>query len=619
MISLLRRSLILFAVGVVILSGSLFAPILSTSAHAATASNWQAGSIIDDGIFYDGNDWSADQIQQFLNNLVPNCDTWGAQASEYGGGTRAQYGASRGYPAPYICLRNYYENPTTHENNLTITAGQLAPTPSGAVSAAQIIKAAATTYGISVRALLVLLHKESAGPLTTDAWPFPNQYRNAMGYGCPDTAPCDPNYAGFYNQVTNAARQFKIYRENPTNYRHVAQQNNSVLYNPVSSCGSSTVFIKTTATAGLYNYTPYQPNASALANLYGTGDACSAYGNRNFWRVFTDWFGNPLLPAFYKTPGSSAVYLQTGGYKFFVPSMAILQDYGVNPSSIATISQDLSDAIPVAPITSGLSNKLGYIVKSPSDTDSDGATVYLVSLGRKHPVPSMAMFADYGLSASSISYLPLSYLQTLATDASLTNFIRTPSGAIMQVKNSVKKLIFDSSMYSSLAQGTYSVLVSDATASLIPTANPLTTNPVVVKSSDSDIVYAYDGTVYRAFPDMSTFRCWGVNTKSQLALNVVSQSYLPNNITPSSNLSCLSNDPSANTLYLFSENVRYRVPAAYGFSASSPLPSSLAYLYGAIPIANSPLPQTIKGSSPGVWFLENGARKPILPYRTYSC
>ena len=50
------------------------------------------------------------------------------------------------------------------------------------------------------------------------------------------------------------------------------------------------MFIQNQATAGLYNYTPYQPNAAALAAGYG-GDACSAYGNRNFWNDFTDWFG----------------------------------------------------------------------------------------------------------------------------------------------------------------------------------------------------------------------------------------------------------------------------------------------------------------------------------------
>jgi hypothetical protein len=52
------------------------------------------------------------------------------------------------------------------------------------------------------------------------------------------------------------------------------------------------VNIQTQATAGLYNYTPYQPNSAALANLSGTGDSCSAYGNRNFWRYFNDWFGS---------------------------------------------------------------------------------------------------------------------------------------------------------------------------------------------------------------------------------------------------------------------------------------------------------------------------------------
>src|SRR6185369_4279864 len=111
-------------------------------------------------------------------------------------------------------------------------------------------------------------------------WPFPVQYVNAMGYGCPDTAACNPAYAGFYNQVTNAARQFSLYHANPANYRYQPFQNNSILYNPNSSCGTSSVFIQDYATAGLYDYTPYQPDAAALAAGYGTGDSCSSYGNR---------------------------------------------------------------------------------------------------------------------------------------------------------------------------------------------------------------------------------------------------------------------------------------------------------------------------------------------------
>src|SRR5699024_261440 len=37
---------------------------------------------------------------------------------------------------------------------------------------------------------------------------------------------------------------------------------------------------------------PYQPNRAALNAGYGTGDGCSAYGNRNFYNYFTDWFGS---------------------------------------------------------------------------------------------------------------------------------------------------------------------------------------------------------------------------------------------------------------------------------------------------------------------------------------
>ncbi len=237
-------------------------------AQALSGAEWSSGLIIDDDIFYNNGDMSVDSIQNFLNGKVPTCDTNGTQ--QYSSGvSRAQYGASRGYPPPYVCLKNFSEN------------GQ---------SGAQIIKAAADAHGISARALVITLQKEQA--LITDDWPWSNQYRNAMGFGCPDTAPCDPQYAGFTNQVHNAARQFRRYATTPTSYRHQPFQNNSVLYKPGGSCGASTVGIQSKASAGLYNYTPYQPNGPALNNLYGTGDGCSSYGNRNFWRMFNDWFGS---------------------------------------------------------------------------------------------------------------------------------------------------------------------------------------------------------------------------------------------------------------------------------------------------------------------------------------
>lgn len=268
----------------------------SSVGAVVSGANWQAGRIIDDDIFYNGDAMSVQEIQIFLNEKVPNCDTNGTQMYN-GSMTNAQYAASRGWPAPaYVCLKDYYQVPRSDQNINNLGTNVI---PSGAISASQIIKNAAVAYNINPKVLLVTLEKESLN-LLKDNWPLPNQYRNAMGYGCPDTAPCDPQYEGFYNQMTNAARQFKLYKDNPNNYRYRPFQDNAISYQAnAPSCGTSNVYISTVATAGLYNYTPYQPNQAALNNMYGLGDSCSAYGNRNFWRIFTDWFGGTQGSTYY--------------------------------------------------------------------------------------------------------------------------------------------------------------------------------------------------------------------------------------------------------------------------------------------------------------------------------
>lgn len=257
---------------------------MDSRASALSGSEFQAGRIIDDSVFFNPGGMSVNDIQVFLNSKVPTCDTNGTQP--YAGTTRAEYGASRGYPAPYICLKNFRQDTVAKSAESQLCNGY------GVVnqSAAEIIYNVAQSCGVSPKVLIVLLQKEQS--LVTDDWPWSIQYRSATGYGCPDTAPCDSQYYGFFNQVYAAARQFKNYAKNPTSYNYRSGLNNYILYNPNTGCGGSTVYVQNQATAGLYNYTPYQPNAAALNNLYGTGDSCSAYGNRNFWRMFNDWFGS---------------------------------------------------------------------------------------------------------------------------------------------------------------------------------------------------------------------------------------------------------------------------------------------------------------------------------------
>jgi len=269
---------------------SLFTGVSSTimgsnKAAALSGSDFNAGRIIDDALFFNPGGMSPQQIQNFLNSKVPTCDTNGDQIYS-GSTTRRDYSIANGHYPPFTCLKDYRQTTISKAPESGLCNGY---TPAGyQESAAEIIYNVAQSCGVSPKVLIVLLQKEQA--LVTDDWPWDTQYRSATGFGCPDTAACDSAYYGFFNQVYSAARQFKRYARDADLFNYQSGPNNYIQYNPNASCSGTNVYIQNQATAGLYNYTPYQPNAAALNNLYGTGDGCSSYGNRNFWRLYNDWF-----------------------------------------------------------------------------------------------------------------------------------------------------------------------------------------------------------------------------------------------------------------------------------------------------------------------------------------
>lgn len=295
-ISLAATLTVIAIVGVILLN-------TKQEASAAQAKDFNPGRIIDDFVFYNSSSMSVSQIQNFLNSKVPSCDTNGTgMASDWGRpditrATLASYirNGTNGYnkntafhAPPYTCLRDYKKNTPQMEAASGLCAGIGAKTNQ---TAAQMIMAVASACGINPQVLVVLLEKEQS--LVTDVWPLQRQFNSATGFDCPDTAPCDPAYAGLFYQIYYAARQFKVYQKYPNNYNYVAGRTNRIYWHPdLTRCGSSQVYIENQATAALYIYTPYRPNQAALNNLYGTGDSCSSYGNRNFWRIFTDWFGS---------------------------------------------------------------------------------------------------------------------------------------------------------------------------------------------------------------------------------------------------------------------------------------------------------------------------------------
>lgn len=256
-----------------VLVATLIAGGVATPASAATADSFDPGMIITDSLFFDGNALSADGVQKFLNSQVAECRSG------------------------YTCLKDYRQDTASRAADPMCDAY----TGTKDESAATIIHKVGKACGISQKALIVLLQKEQA--LVTDTWPTARQYRSATGYGCPDTAACDSEYYGFFNQVYKGAWALKRYTmpagtgygtEWSSQYtRYAAGKTVAILYNPKASCGTKTVKIRNKATGSLYYYTPYTPNAAAISANRGIGDGCSAYGNRNFFVFYSDWFGSP--------------------------------------------------------------------------------------------------------------------------------------------------------------------------------------------------------------------------------------------------------------------------------------------------------------------------------------
>lgn len=231
---------------------------------------FDAGWLIDNDQMYGAaiaNSMSERDIQDFLN-------TWGGRCVKGSDGS--------------LCLKDI----TFPTEDLPVTKWCPHAFTGGANdSVATIIAKAARACEISPRVLLVLLQKEQGLVQTTN--PTKTMYAHALGFACPDSAPCSPEYAGLPTQVYAAASRLQEYRRRPAAFRFREGITADIAYHPNSACGTQRVTIRTAATAALYNYTPYVPNTAALANPWGSGDSCSSYGNRNFYRIHTTWFGRP--------------------------------------------------------------------------------------------------------------------------------------------------------------------------------------------------------------------------------------------------------------------------------------------------------------------------------------
>ncbi|UIN29880.1 hypothetical protein [Microbacterium binotii] len=231
---------------------------------AADLSQFDPSNIISDKLFFDGNAMTAAEIQSFLDQRIGTCSN----------------GKCLNVSTASVSSRDARVSSST--GNLICSAIQ-----GGTMRVSELIYRVQVACGISAKVILVTLQKEQG--LTTSRAPSDWNLNAAMGQACPDTAPCDPAFKGLGPQIVGGVTQLKTYSA----ARFGKQPgSNYIQYNPNAGCGGTTINIQNWATASLYTYTPYQPNAAALRAGYGLGDGCSSYGNRNFYQYYTDWFGS---------------------------------------------------------------------------------------------------------------------------------------------------------------------------------------------------------------------------------------------------------------------------------------------------------------------------------------
>ena len=439
----IRRFVAAFSL-IVILISSLVAtkPLV---AHAADGAQFDAGNIISDAIFFDGQGFSATEIQTFLNSKVAACRSG------------------------YTCLKDYRQatpNMAVSPNRCGVYAG------SQSESAADIIAKVGAACGINPKVLLVLLEKEQS--LISDTWPLESQYRNATGFACPDTAPCDPSFSGFFYQVYYAARQFKTYALYPGSYNYRPGQNNQILYNPNRNCGSSNVFIQNQATANLYIYTPYQPNVAALGNLYGIGDSCSAYGNRNFWRIFTDWFGSTQSGALFRSPSNPNVYVISHNVKHIVRDMTMFNAYAPT-GGLAFVSDTYLNSVPTG-------SPAGRIIRD------DRGVIYFIDSGIRLPFSTCTQVQEYGGTCDPSGYVQLTNQQVdrYVSGPAVQSLLGTREGPSYWITGGKKREILDSASLSAASLPTVvSIILTQNAVSNLPWGAPVARDDVLVQSRET--------------------------------------------------------------------------------------------------------------------------------------
>jgi cell wall-associated NlpC family hydrolase len=313
-----RRGVVAVSAALLMLvTGCTMAPT-ETAAPSGGGTEWDAGNIVSDEVFYNAAAFpDVVAVQAALDRIGASC-------------TAA------------TCLRNAEYRSVAYSSPYCSTY----PSP-GMEKFAAILFKLAKACGFNPQAAMVIIQKESGG-LTK-----PSPPAALTGFACPDTgvngsANCNGAMGGVWTQTVGMFDFFAKLRVTPSKVNYIEGQSHQIMWNIAESgCGAAPVLVQNRATASLYTYTPYQPNAAALAAGKGTGDRCSAYGNRNFFVYFQEYFG----PTGGGKPSGGQGAIITGGVNVTLP----------NSQFVAAAVRGKTVVAPTAGVAEGISAGLGAL------------------------------------------------------------------------------------------------------------------------------------------------------------------------------------------------------------------------------------------------------------------
>jgi len=500
---MLRRAIRLVSAALsLLLVGSALTSIVgpATSAEALSGSRFDPGLIISDSVFYDFGTMTVDDIQRFLDSKVANC-------------------TAKGSPT---CLRYYVTDVPAQKADV----GRCAAIPAAAnQSAAQVIFTVANACGINPRVLLVMLQKEQG--LISSTNPTTYMYKAAMGYGCPDSNPaiCGNVYTGLFNQVYHAAGQMRWYGNPKGSYTYLKPGKTiSRPYSPKSyavldkngnvvtpaKCGFKSFVLQNQATANLYYYTPYAPNDAALKNLYGLGDSCSAYGNRNFWRYYWDWFGSPIGGGFLLKSDSSDVFLIVNDTRYRV----------ADPAMVAA----LAPLGPVGTISQAYLNSFKLGQDLTRVFSSATGQYYFFDDSKRFTFSDCNQVAAVGLDCTKAVQLTSSQINALAPGGAVSAYVSGPNGDSYLIQGGVRREILDDASIADAAITLPALSpIAASTFNYLPWGKPIAKDgSMFINRDNANVSVIIGGSYYEIDPAVSAtanFAQWFRKSSGSLSID----------------------------------------------------------------------------------------------------